>query len=54
MFEDLCSFARVRSVFRFFMYNDSLDVVSNSRWFLKLKVDILYAAFYVMRWCKNS
>ena len=41
MFEDLCSFAPVRAVFKFFMYIDSLDVFSNGRWFLKLKVDVL-------------
>ena len=36
------------------VYNESLDVFSNSRWFLKLRVDVLCAALYVLRWYKNS
>jgi hypothetical protein len=40
MFEDLCSFAPVRRMFKLFLYSESLDVFSNIRWFLKLKVDV--------------
>jgi hypothetical protein len=40
IFEDLCVFAPLRPMFKFFIYSESLDVFSNRPWSLTLQVDV--------------